>query len=259
MIVRKQPNGSLLLAGQTDHSRLAGQLAAHWGNSHFATPDPYNSMVRAATFHDYGWLRYETSPLINPDNGEPFSFLQVPLGNSQLASYQWGLDWMTSIDPYAGLIINMHRTGLWQRRYGTITHPNGYTPTEMSAEVREFVKRNETWQEQARTKWDQRQLGVNYRLMQIWDLLALYFCCDEPYEEYVEPVPINYAENGGIRMTIKPAGPSKIAFDPYPFDVRPFRVQLVTRRLPKSSYESVEEFQRAYFGAPIELSEFELC
>jgi hypothetical protein len=258
MIVRKQANGSLVLAGQTDHSRLAGQLAAHWGNSNFATPDPYNSMVRAATFHDYGWLRYETGPLINPENGEPFSFLQVPLGSSQLASYQWSLDWMTSIDSYAGLIINMHRTGLWQRRYETIGHPDGYAPTEMSPGVREFVSRNEAWQELTRTAWDQRQLDVNYRLMQIWDLLALYFC-DDPHEEYVEPVPTSYGKEGGVRMMIKPAGPSRIAFEPYPFDIRPFSVQLVSRRLAKNSYDSVEDFQRAYFGAPIELVSFELC
>ena len=259
MIVRKQPNGELVLIGQTDHSRLAGQLAAHWGNSHFAPPDPYDSMVRAATFHDYGWLRYETSPLINPDTGEPFSFLQVPLVSSQLASYQWSLDWMASIDPYAGLIINMHRTGLWQRRYEVLRHPNAYTLTEMSAEVRDLVKRNETWQERARIAWDQRQLDVNYLLMQIWDLLALYLCCEDPYEEYVEPVPMTYEEKDGVRMTIKPAGPSKIVFDPYPFNVRPCNVQLVDRRLPKTSYSSVEEFQRAYFGAEIELRKFELC
>jgi hypothetical protein len=25
--------------------------------------------------------------------------------------------------------------------------------------------------------------------MQVWDLLGLYFCCQEPYEDFVEPVP----------------------------------------------------------------------
>jgi hypothetical protein len=258
MIVRKQANDELVLIGQTDHSRLAGQLAAHWGNAQFATPDPYDSMVRAATFHDYGWLRYETNPLINPESGEPYSFLQVPLGSSQLASYQWSLDWMTSIDPYAGLIINMHRTGLWQRRYDTITHPTAYTPTEITAEVRELIDRNERWQEQARAAWDPRQVDVNYRLMQVWDFLALYFCCDQPYEEYIEPVPIGYEEKAGVRMMLKPAGEKKVAFDPYPFDMRPCTVQLVTRRLPRTSYENVTEFQRAYFSAEIELCRFEL-
>jgi len=165
---------------------------------------------------------------------------------------------MASIDPYAGLIINMHRTGLWQRRYGTITHPTAYTPTEITAEVRELIDRNERWQEQARAAWDPRQVDVNYRLMQIWDLLALYLCCEDPYEEYVEPVPISYAEKDDTRMTIRPAGPSRVAFDPYPFNVRPFSVQLMNRRLPKISYSSVEEFQRDYFGAELDLFKFEL-
>src|SRR5215813_7577219 len=114
MIVRKQHNGELILIGQTDHSRLVGQLAAHWGSEYFAVPDPYNSMVRAATFHDYGWLRYETTPVINPETGVPYSFLQLPLGATQLNSYQWSLDWMAEIDLYAGLIVSMHRTGLWK-------------------------------------------------------------------------------------------------------------------------------------------------
>src|SRR6185436_7282892 len=78
VIVRQQPNGELILIGQTDHSRLVGQLAAHWGNTEFAVPDPFDSMVRAATFHDYGWLRYETSPLINPETGEPYAFQNLP-------------------------------------------------------------------------------------------------------------------------------------------------------------------------------------
>jgi hypothetical protein len=258
MIVRKQATGELVLIAQTDHSRLAGQLAAHWGNSNFAVPNPYDSMVRAAAFHDYGWLRYETSPLINPDTGEPYPFLQVPLGTAQLASYQWSLDWMASIDAYAGLIINMHRTGLWQSRYDKITHPKAYTLTEMSAEVGELIRRNETWQEQARKAWDSKQLAVNYRLMQIWDLLALYFCCEDPYEEHIEPVPTSYEENSGIRMTVTPAGPGKVAFDPYPFDIRPCRVQLLTRRLAKTSYPNVEEFRKAYFAAELQLCKFEL-
>ena len=166
---------------------------------------------------------------------------------------------MASIDPYAGLILNMHRTGLWQTRYDAITHPNAYTLTGMSTEVREFIRRNEAWQEQVRTLWDQHQLDMNYRLMQIWDLLALYFCCEDPYEEYIEPVPISYEGQDGIRMTIKPAGPRNVAFDPYPFDVRPCCVQLVTRRLPKTSYKNVEEFRRAYFRAEIQLCSFGLC
>ena len=203
MIVRKQPNSELILIGQTDHSRLVGQLAAHWGNEEFAAPQPYASMVRAAAFHDYGWLRYETSPLIHPETGEPYQFLQVPLDATQLAAYQWSLDWLAGIDRYAGLIINMHRTGLWKNRYGAITHPRGYNLRDLNPDVRRFIQHNEAWQERERESWDSGGLWTNYRLMQVWDLLGLYFCCQDPYDDTIEPVPASYSDKEGIRLTFK--------------------------------------------------------
>jgi hypothetical protein len=262
MIVRKQANDELILIGQTDHSRLVGQLAAHWGNDKFAVPQPYASVVRAATFHDYGWLRYETSPLLHPETGEPYSFLQVPLGTTQLASYQWSLDWLAEIDPYAGLIINMHRTGLWKNRYETIVHPTGYNVRDLNPEARQFIARNEARQEQQRSSLNSNgaaaTLWTNYRLMQVWDLLGLYFCCQDPYEDYIEPVPVRYSEKEGIRLSMKPAGPGRVSVEPFPFDVKPCRVQLTMKHLPKSSFENIESFHRAYFQSATEVRSFEL-
>jgi hypothetical protein len=258
MIVRKDADGSLLLIGQTDHSRLVGQLAAHWGNARFETPKPYESVVRAATFHDYGWLRYETSPLLNPETGEPYQFLKVPLTERQLDAYQWSLDWLADIDRYAGLIINMHRTGLWKGRYKTITHPGGYNLRTLSPEIEVLIARNEAWQERERALLDADEVWTNYRLMQVWDLLGLYFCCQDPYEDHVEPVPAAYGNGEGIRVTLKPVTARKVAFDPYPFDVRPARVQLAYKQLPQTTFPDQETFRRAYFQAENKLMEFEL-
>jgi len=260
MITRKQGDGELILMGQTDHSRLVGQMAAHWGNAEFATPDPYGSVVRAATFHDYGWLRYETNPQIRPETGEPYEFRQLPSNPAQLESYQWCLDWLAGIDRYSGLIVSMHRTGLWKTRYGTIKHPEAYNIKTQSPEVEKFIARNESVQERERSAWDPEQVWINYRLLQVWDLLGLYFCCQEPYEDYVEPVPLSYRDGalGGVRLSMKPAGPRRVAFDPYPFDVRPCRVQLSFKRLPKTTFADLESFQRGYFQAENDLMIFEL-
>jgi hypothetical protein len=260
VIVRKLRSGETIVAGQTDHSKLVGQLAAHWGNAEFDAPRPYESVVRAATFHDYGWLRYETSPLINPESGEPYQFIKLPLAPEQMSSYQWSLDWMAEIDRYAGLIVNMHRTGLWKVRYDTIKHPIAYNLTNMPPEIARFIEKNEAWQERTRAAYDRDELWQNYRLMQIWDLLGLYFCCQDPYEDHIEPVPVRYGagKNAGTKMTMKPLGEGRVAFDPYPFDVRPCRIQLGFKRLPAASFPSVEAFRRAYFQADIELMAFEL-
>ena len=104
MFVRKLANGELILIAQTDHSRFVGQLAAHWGSSDFASPEPYDSVSRAATFHDFGWLRYETSPLIDVETGEPYEFRKTPFSQAQLDSYQWCIDWLGGIDRYSGIL-----------------------------------------------------------------------------------------------------------------------------------------------------------
>jgi hypothetical protein len=261
MIIRKDPNGALTLIGQTDHSRLVGQLAAHWGNRDFEIPKPYDAVVRAATFHDYGWLRYETSPLIDTQSGKPYPFLQVPMTTQQLGAYQWSLDWMADIDPYSGLVVSMHRTGLWQSRYGTIKHPAGrYNLSKLSPEVQALITHNEAWQQRQRATLDAKGVWTNYRLMQVWDLLGLYFCCQEPYDDHIEPVPQSYAgaDDEGVRLSLKPVAPRRVAFEPYPFDVRPCRVQLAFRTVPRSTFEDVEAFRRAWFQADVGLFEFEL-
>lgn len=258
MIVRKEKSGGLTLVGQTDHSRLVGQLAAHWGNADFATPAPYESVVRAATFHDYGWLRYETSPLVNEESGTPYSFLEVPLNTKQLASYQWALDWLWDIDPYAGMIVNMHRTGLWKGRYQTITHPMGYNLKNPSSEIDAFIARNEARQHGERARIDDGNLATNYELMQVWDLLGLYFCCQDPYEDFIDPVPTSYGNGLPVKLSMKALGARKVQFTPYPFDVRPCRVQLTFKSLDKDKFSSVDDFRRAYFQAGACLAEFEL-
>ena len=64
MIVREEADGSLTMTGQTDHAKLSGQLAAHWGNDRFERPRPFASVVRAAAYHDSGWYGDETNQTI---------------------------------------------------------------------------------------------------------------------------------------------------------------------------------------------------
>jgi hypothetical protein len=260
MIVRKQSNGELILIGQTDHSRLVGQLAAHWGNGDFASPKPYDSVVRAAVYHDYGWLTYETNPIINPETGETYEFRGMPFHPRQLESYQWCIDWLAGIDPYSALIVSMHRTGLWQGRYQKITHPLAkYSPQNLRPEIWEFIKRNEARQEQQRTGLDQTEIWTNYSLQQVWDLLGLYFCCQEPYDEHIEPVPLRYdSSKDRVKLAMTPIDERKVRFEPYPFDQRPLPIQISCKRLPIHTFKDLETFRRSYFQAQTELITYDL-
>lgn len=270
MIVRKQDDGSLMLVAQTEHSRMVGQFAAHWGNPAgdvrdaggpvFAPPTQWESTVRAAVYHDYGWLRYETEPMLDLASGETPDFLHVPPMDKQFASYQWCVDWLASIDPYSGLLASMHRTGLWRARYGTIAHPVIYNNRTPIPAVDEFVTRNEAWQAGVKAGVDAGELQYNYRLLQVWDLLGLYFGCAEPVVSHIDPVPqaMGTPEGAGVKLTLTPVDGRTVRVDPWPFDIHPLTVQLGCRWLPGSRFTDQAELRREWFKARTGLLEFTL-
>ncbi len=71
MMICRFDDVRLLLILQVDHSRVAGLLAAHWGNDVFASPRPYSSMVLAAHEHDSGWWDWEIRPSLNDQGYSP--------------------------------------------------------------------------------------------------------------------------------------------------------------------------------------------
>jgi hypothetical protein len=261
MIVRKEPNGELLLLTQTDHSRLAGQFAAHWGNADFAPLTPYESVVRAATFHDFGYLRYETAPSFDPETGGTPMFRQIATDARRLEEYQWCFEWLLGLDPYASLMVSMHRTGLWRQRYRTIAsaihNVKGADPL-----IDAFIERHEALRPEliARHGIDAKQLWTNYRLLQVWDLLSLHFSCTAPFDDVIEPVPTSYATAGddGVRMTLTPVDATTVAIDPYPFDTEALVVTVPAKRLSQAQFENQDAFRAAYFRAPVELLRFTL-
>jgi len=143
MIVREGADGELILIAQTDHAKVSGQCAAHWGNGTFARPEPNEAVVRAAMFHDSGWYDYEASPTIAPDTGRPLNFMQVPWGKPQRHAFEWAIEWMTRIDPYSGLLLSKHRTGLQRGRYGKVAHPKFFNTQNLPEDNENFLARNE--------------------------------------------------------------------------------------------------------------------
>ncbi len=262
MIVRKEPNGTLLLVPQTEHSKLVGQFAAHWGNARFATPQPYESIARAATFHDFGWLRYETEPEFDPRSGETPGFRDAHTDATRLDEYRWCIDWFLAHDAYASHLVSMHRTGLWRGRYDAIAQPPArLRPLEphIEAFIAEFETRRA--RELAEHGWDPLALRTNYRLLQVWDLLGLYLGCQEPYPDAIAPVPVSFgdAEADGVTLTLTPAEHRRVIVDPFPFDVQPLVVQMAAKRLPEQHYETQDAFRTAYFKSSLELMQFELA
>jgi hypothetical protein len=258
MIVRNQSDGTIVMITQNDHAKLAGLFAAHWGNQKFERPRPYTSMMRAAQYHDGGWLRYETNPYLDTATGKSPSYQQVPNDTAQLAAYQWAIDMLTDVDSYTGLLVSKHRTGLWQSRYGAIKQPPPGPPRKLTNEIEDFIMRNEARQLVITTGLDRHEVAVNYNLLQIWDLLSLYICSNENLKDHViEPAPTAYAAGThAVALKLSPTAPATIAVDPFPFDQAPLDAAVVYRQLPLSTLHDADTFKAAYFGARPQVAAF---
>jgi hypothetical protein len=260
MIVRHQSDGSVVMITQIDHAKLAGLFAAHWGNRRFTRPHPYVSMVRAAQYHDGGWLRYETNPHLDPATGRSPSYQQIPNDAAQLAAYQWAIDMLTNIDSYTGLMVSKHRTGLWQSRYGVMTQPPARPARKLTEDINDFIARNEARQHVITAGLDRHEVAMNYNLLQVWDLLSLYFCSSEVLEEHViEPVPSAYGNAPpSSPMRLKPVAAARIAIDPFPFEGTALDIGVVYRRLAQNDLRDADTFRAAYFGARPQIAAFTL-
>lgn len=250
MIVRNLPDGTMMMVAQSEHCRLSGVMAAHWGNADFDRPRPYGPAVRAAMFHDCGWYRYETKPIWDPQTKSTPSFMQVPLDKVQLDAFQWGTDWLTEIDPYAGALINKHRTGLWRGRYQTMAHPVVYNAKNLSDSVETFIARNEARQREEGKAFDAAEFATNYVLLQVWDFLSLYFCVADPKDDHIAPAPRHYdGDAAGTQLALSPLGDGRVRIAPYPFDVNELPVEFEYRHLPSQTFDSEAAFLASYYSA----------
>jgi hypothetical protein len=271
MVIRELKNGRCYVSTQEDHAELAAQFAAHWGNERFSQLRPYESMIFATTFHDSGYREFEGNPPINVAKGRPYAHREeIPsFEATELAAYARNVDWVRSHDPYAGLLVSMHRTGLWQNRYNVFTEPS-MRLRERSPEVQRAKKELEAKQEEFKKELaGQRpdfanELEYNYRVLQVFDLLSLYLCCDghtadEEFKEYkIAPVRVSYDSDQTVALHVLPDGANAVRIDPYPFDISPIKFSVRARIMTLEDGKSESAGLEAYQKAPRQLLTFEM-
>jgi hypothetical protein len=271
MVVRDLKDGAAIVSTQEDHADLAAQFAAHWGNEQFAKLRPYETVVFATTYHDSGYRDWEGKPPMNVEKGRPYAFREeIPSFEAiELAAYKRNIEWVSAGDPYAGLLVSLHRTGLWQNRYNVLTEPT-MKIRERSPAVQALKKELEA--DQARFKREfasakagfDRELRHNFRALQVFDLLSLYFCCDgyateEAFKETaITPVPVAYDADEEVSLRIVPNGTGAVRMEPYPFDVSPLRVTIRARIVAPTKVKSEKACAEAYHKASRYLIRFEI-
>ena len=267
MIVQEQGD-QLILIRQTDHAVLSGFFAREWGNDLFQRPEPFESLLLAASEHDNGWRDWELQPEIDPRTRLPYSFMSIPT-DTHIELYQRGIERVVKSDRYAGLLVSLHASGLYDRARATIPGFSAKyvksTETELVSGFLQGLKL-----QQLRLKVDLRGdagtkdfvqdklLEANSRRLEALDRLSLYFCMSSvPHDATIDGVPVD--DHGSeVDWELRPYGPNAVSLGPYPFRREPLQVSILARRVPKRLYTNSLDFQKTLAHAPYTAVNFTL-
>lgn len=268
MMVCPYDASRLLLILQTDHSRIAGLLAAHWGNDQFARLRPYSSMVLAAQEHDSGWWDWEIKPSVN-DQGFPSDYIGSikHLGQGVwLDLYRHAIERLAGRDPYAAYFVSMHGEALLTQGMGLLPSMPDY---RNDPAVQNFIVE----QKAPRARWlaqlesepgrsqllDESHLWTNVKLMEVFDQFAQFVCNRYPLNSQARKngptntlsnVPVPVAEGKpDVTLTIDIQNEREASVRPYPFDISPLPLSFEGRLVPNRSYSKQEEFLEDFYSA----------
>jgi hypothetical protein len=267
MMVCPYDDSRVLLILQTDHSRIAGVLAAHWGNDQFAKLQPYTSMVLAAQEHDSGWWDWEIKPSVN-EQGYPSDYIGSikHLGHGVwLDLYRRAIERIAARDLYAAYFVSMHGEALLTKGLGLLPSMPDYSG---DAAVQEFI----TEQKELRAGWlptlkktqqladvtNEKHLWTNFNLMEVFDQFAQFVCNRYPFNSQARKngpthtlsgiaVPV-YPERPNVTLTIDVLNETEAVVRPFPFDVNPLKLSFEGRLVPNQPFSNQEEFLQHFYG-----------
>lgn len=222
------PNQPHLVISQIDHAHMSGQFAKAFGNDHFAPLTPAGALEYVATHHDQGWAETDSAVLQDPQTGLPYHLTQTPLSELIKTSAK-SPTFNQTHHPLSGILSSMHTYGLFHGRYGLsdkifIDHvPPAHkeaVATMLQAELdRQAALQTQLANEPTTLAWVDRDfLFHNYKLLQFFDTLALYFHMVHPAGRTTATFPnIPQSPNNDTTLTIQPLGNDTYTLTPYPF------------------------------------------
>ena len=254
MIVREMSDGRLLCINQTSHALLSEALCRHWGNHEFARPQPYDVVMTAIGQHDNGWHQWESAPKLRAD-GYPMDFIHEddPLGKVDL--WRRGVAQSYDQHPYSALLIGRHAALLYEK-YLDNNEP------DVRREISVFTAEQAKLLVQMRTDFSQTSfytaalddqcIDANCRLLQFGDRASLQLGI--PWEKTcsISLCPVDgKGEFTTITMQWEQTGRrGHVSFDPWPYSVDRFEVDIHGRLLSQRLFENVADYHMALKSAP---------
>jgi hypothetical protein len=278
-VILSREGGALRLVRQVEHGRLAGELAAAWGNDAFELGGGRSAVVTAAARHDEGWRAEDARVLYAEAARRPLHFLEIDTAD-HVRLYRRGVETVAALDVYAGLLVGMHWTGLYRGRWSAPGAAGRLARTERDRRLQDEVVRAEEqrWIDARRQAWDddeprsvfETRLWHHFDLLQLWDLLSLYLAVSPrepgapgPAERWgpqlrdlehrprdvLLPAVARWPGGPRVEVTAAVTAPGRVTLDPFPLAAAT-RVDLAVTVLPDRGWGRDEVAERVRTTSP---------
>jgi hypothetical protein len=229
MIIQTAPSGEARLAIKMhEHTALAGQFARAFGNDRFSPVSPRELMVYVTSNHDAGWAEFDRDPITDSRTRLPYNLIETPAEYITVTSRK-SPEFNEKHHAYCGLMSSMHSWGLYNGRYGlsNLVLIDKIPPEDrpladqmLAGEIKRQEKlKAELAKDSDTAEWlDKQHFFQNYKQLQFFDTLALYFNRIHPTErteQRFENVPLDGTNDTAI--TIRPNGRGVYEVSPFPF------------------------------------------
>jgi hypothetical protein len=229
MIVQTAPaNEPRFVIKMAEHTAFAGALARAFGNDRFEAVSPLDEMLYVIDHHDHGWFDFDEAPGRDPETGLPWNLVGTPR-EILLETGKRSPAFNSRHSAYAGLLSSMHIWGLYNGRYGYSEQVLlNKIPGEFRADYDKMLDAQLSHQAALKevltadpetANWiEEGHLYQNYKQLQFFDTLALYFNCTGAAERKTADfthVPMSATED--VTVTVTPVDADTYTFSPHPF------------------------------------------
>jgi hypothetical protein len=233
MVQSAAPGEPHFVSTMVEHMRLCGQMARGFGNDEFEALTPFEQVIYVVENHDRGWDQYDKNPGLDPDTRLPYLMARTPPPDT-VKTNRGSPDHNEAHHPYCGLLSSMHTWGLYNKRYGfsQFVVPVRKTVSIPISEEHKTLIQTMLEAELARQKHlkerlvdmgfpdggDEKRIVQNYKQLQFFDTLALYFHLRNATERGAETfihVPANREDDRNV--AVRKLDETTYSLDPYPF------------------------------------------
>jgi len=222
------PDAAHFVITMDQHTTFAARLAALFGNERFEPVSPREQMLYVIGHHDAGWRALDAQALRDPATGLPYHLVRTPFARLVETSAA-SPDFNGATHPYCELMSSMHSWGLYNGRYGT---SDKVLLNDLAADNRSLAEpmldgerarqqrlRAQLAADPATAPWvEESHLFQNYKQLQFFDTLALYFnCAPEGERGATSFAHVPLSAGADTDVTITPLGSATYAFAPFPF------------------------------------------